>query len=61
LIEDQSILVECIWQDMCVSQNRPEVFNALNSYNHFLLEEAFKLNYPVHAKLLATDDTFQGR
>ncbi len=61
MIEDQVILVECIGPVMHVTLSRPEVLNALNSDAHFLLEEAFKLNYPVHAKLLATDDTFQGR
>ena len=45
---------------MHVTLSRPEVLNALNSDAHFLLEEAFKLNYPEHATMLYSYDTREG-
>ena len=60
MIEDQVILVECIGPVMHVTLSRPEVLNALNSDAHFLLDEAFKLNYPEHATMLSSYDTREG-
>ena len=60
MIEDQVILVECIGPVMHVTMSQPEVLNVFNSYAHFLLEEAFKLNYPEHATMLSSYDTREG-
>ena len=60
MIKDQVILVECIGPVMHVTLSRPEVLNVFNSDAHFLLEEAFKLNYPEHATMLYSYDTREG-
>ena len=60
MIEDQVILVECIWPVMHVTLSRPEVLNTLNSDSHFLLVETFELNYSEHATMLSSYDTREG-
>jgi hypothetical protein len=60
LIEDQVILVECIWPVMHLTLSRPEVLNALNSDSHFLLVETFELNYKENATMISSYDTREG-